>query len=302
MAQASVRSFVFSTLVAFVALASPAWAQPPAKPELPVERQSPTQVVLSQDASETREEFEGILKRLPPSVGRVLRLDPSLLRNQAYLAPYPALGNFLQQHPEVVNNPGYYLENVRIELWFPPSPRDRQSDAVSLWQNTIEGFTILVVMLVVTSGVLWIIKSVLEWRRWTRTSRVQAEVHNKLMDRFTANEDLLAYIQTPAGQKFLESAPLPLETPARPMGAPYTRILWSMQAGVVFAAAGVGLLYVSAHVIQEVSQVMFAVGVLALAVGAGFVVSAAASFLLSQRLGLLTAPAGREHSGLRADS
>lgn len=300
MAQAGFRSFVFSTLVAFVALAHPAWAQQP-KPETPVERQSPTQVVLSQDASETREEFEGILKRLPPSVGRVLRLDPSLMRNQAYMAPYPALGNFLQQHPEVVNNPGYYLENVRIELWFPPSPRDRQSEAVGLWRNTIEGFTILVVMLVVTSGVLWILKSVLEWRRWTRTSRVQAEVHNKLMDRFTANEDLLAYIQTPAGQRFLESAPLPLESPVRPMAAPYTRILWSMQAGVVFAAAGMGLLYVSGHVIEEVAQVLFAVGVLALAVGAGFVVSAAASFLLSQRLGLL-APAGREHASLKADS
>lgn len=303
MAQAGVRSFVFSTLVAFGTLAHPALAQQPARPEPTVERPSTTtQVVLAQDASETREEFEGILKRLPPSVGRVLRLDPSLLRNQAYLAPYPALGNFLQQHPEVVNNPGYYLENVRVEMWFPPSPRDRQSDAVTLWRNTIEGFTILVVMLVVTSGVLWIIKSVLDWRRWTRTSRVQAEVHNKLMDRFTANEDLLAYIQTPAGQKFLESAPLPLESPVRPMAAPYTRILWSMQAGVVFAAAGIGLLYVSGYVIEEVSQVLLAVGVLALAVGVGFVVSAAASLLLSQRLGLLTAPAGREHSSLKAES
>ena len=299
MAQAGFRSFVFSTLVAFGALAHPAWAQQPPRPEIPVERPADrtTQVVLAQDATETREELESILKRMPPSVGRVLRMDPSLMRNQAYLASYPALGNFLQQHPEIVNNPGYFLENVRIELWYPPSPRDRQSDVVNLWRNTIEGFTILIVFVVVSAGVLWIIKSVLDWRRWTRTSRVHAEVHNKLLDRFTANEDLLTYIQTPAGQKFLESAPLPLESPARPTWAPYTRILWSMQAGVVFAAAGIGLLFVSGRVIEEVSQLLFAVGVLALAVGAGFVVSAAASLLLSQRLGLLSDPATREHSG-----
>ena len=297
MVHAGVRPLVFSTLLALAAGTPPALAQQP-RPEPAVERPSdrPPQVVLAQDANETREEFEGLLKRMPPAVGRVLRLDPSLLRNQAYLAPYPALGNFLQQHPEIVNNPGYYLENVRIELWYPPSPRDRQDDAVTLWRNAIEGFTILIVFIVVSSGVLWIIKTVLDWRRWTRTSRVHAEVHNKLLDRFTANDDLLAYIQTPAGQKFLESAPLPVEPASRPMFAPYSRILWSTQAGLVFAAAGIGLLYVAGQVIEEVSQLLFAVGVLALSVGVGFVVSAVASLLLSQRLGLTTASAMREHS------
>ena len=297
MVHAGVRPLVFSTLLALTAGTPPALAQQP-RPEPAVERPSdrPPQVVLAQDANETREEFEGLLKRMPPAVGRVLRLDPSLLRNQAYLAPYPALGNFLQQHPEIVNNPGYYLENVRIELWYPPSPRDRQDDAVTLWRNAIEGFTILIVFIVVSSGVLWIIKTVLDWRRWTRTSRVHAEVHNKLLDRFTANDDLLAYIQTPAGQKFLESAPLPVEPASRPMFAPYSRILWSTQAGLVFAAAGIGLLYVAGQVIEEVSQLLFAVGVLALSVGVGFVVSAVASLLLSQRLGLTTASAMREHS------
>ena len=66
---------------------------------------------------------------------------------------------------------------------------------------------------------------------------------------------------------------------------------------VELAAAGLGLLFVSGRVIQEVSEVFFAVGVLALAVGVGFVVSAAASLLLSQRLGLLGAGSAREHSG-----
>jgi len=97
-------------------------------------------------------------------------------------------------------------------------------------------------------------------------------------------------MQTPAGKSFLESAPLSLDSPARPVGAPLARILWSVQAGVVLAAAGFGLLFVSGRVVDEVSQPLFAIGVLALAIGAGFVVSAAASFLLSRRLGLFEAP------------
>jgi hypothetical protein len=273
--------------------ASSAWAQGVERAPAP----TPQQVAIAQDARETREEFEGLLRRLPPSVGRVLRLDPSLMRNPAYLQPYPALATFLQQHPDVLNNPSYYLENVQMQLWYPPEPRDPRSDAISMWRNVIQDITMVFVFLIVASGLLWIIRSVLEYRRWLRTSRVQTEVHTKLLDRFTANEDLLAYIQTPVGRRFLESAPIPVEAPARPVGAPYTRILWSLQAGLVLAAAGFGFLFVSGRVIDEVAQVFFAVGVLALAVGVGFVVSAAASLLLSQRLGLLDAGSAREHSG-----
>jgi hypothetical protein len=133
---------------------------------------------------------------------------------------------------------------------------------------------------------IWIIRTLVEYRRWQRTSKVHTEVHNKLLDRFTANEDLLAYMQTPAARRFLDSAPLSLDAPARPVGAPLSRILWSVQVGVVLAAGGLGLLFVSNRVIDEVAQPLFAIGVLALAVGAGFVVSAGASFLLSRRLGL----------------
>ena len=63
-----------------------------------------------------------------------------------------------------------------------------------------------------------------------------------------------------------------------------------MHVGVVLAAGALGLLYVSGRVIAEVSQPLFAVGVLALTIGVGFVVSAGASFLLSRRLGLLEPP------------
>ena len=61
-----------------------------------------------------------------------------------------------------------------------------QDRAVEMWRNAIEGFTIGVVMLAIASGpVIWLIKTLIEHRRWSRLSKIQTEVHNKLLDRFT---------------------------------------------------------------------------------------------------------------------
>jgi hypothetical protein len=272
-----------------------------APPDAGPARAAEAQVVVTndQDARETRADFENVLKRLPPAVGRVMRLDPSLMRNPAYLAPYPTLSAFLQSHPAVVQNPGYYLEHIDYEFWNPREPEDAKTQGIRMWQEMMQGFAILVIFTTVTFALLWIVRTLVEHRRWYRTSKVQTEVHTKLLDRFSSNEDLMAYMQTPPGRRFLESAPLPVEGPARAMAAPLSRILWSLQAGVVLATAAIGVLFVSGRVIEEVAQPLFALGVLVLALGAGFIVSAAASYLLSRRLGLLEPPvAPREHTGV----
>jgi hypothetical protein len=168
-----------------------------------------------------------------------------------------------------------------------------------MWEEMFQGFAIFVVISTITAAVLWLLKAMIDHRRWYRTSKVQTEVHTKLLDRFTSNEDLMAYMQTPSGRRFLESAPLPIEGPAKTVAAPLSRILWSLQVGIVLATGGLGTLFVSGRVIEEIAQPLFALGVLVLALGAGFVVSAAASFLLSRRLGLLDPPnTPREHTGV----
>src|SRR5690349_20287340 len=60
------------------------------------------------DASQVRDALQRLLQQYPPSLGQVLRLDPSLLTNPQYLAPYPNLSAFLMQHPEVAHNPIYF--------------------------------------------------------------------------------------------------------------------------------------------------------------------------------------------------
>ncbi len=54
-----------------------------------------------------------MLNQYPPSVREVLRIDPTLLYRPDYLATYPVLAAFLEQHPEIAHNPGFFLGEWR---------------------------------------------------------------------------------------------------------------------------------------------------------------------------------------------
>ena len=243
----------------------------------------------NQSADDTRRELESLLRQYPPALPRILRLDPSLLGNSAYLEPYPALSAFLARHPEIGHNPGYFFaeyDSNSGDLRFRETTQDR---AISMWRNAIEGFTIGAVMLAVGAGVIWLIKTLIDYRRWSRLSKIQTDVHNKLLDRFTSNEDLLAYIQTPAGKRFLESAPIAMDSP-RSIGAPLGRILWSAQAGAVLTVLGIGVEIVSRNALEEIAPPLAAVGAVVIALGVVFIVSAVLAYILTRRLGLLNNP------------
>jgi len=237
-------------------------------------------IITDTDSHETREAFHATLRRYPTEVSRVLKIDPSLMTNESYLANYPALATFLAQHPEIAHSPAFYIGDVFI-------PEDRaENSSERVWRSTMEGISIFAVIALIAGVLTWLVRTVIEHRKWSRITRMQADVHNKLMDRFTANEDLLAYIQTPAGKRFLESAPIALDGAPKAVSAPIGRILWSVQVGLVLAAAGVGLQYVSGSIQKDVAQPLFAMGILAISIGAGFVLSAIVSFILSRKLGL----------------
>src|SRR4029453_14733149 len=131
---------------------------------------APVFVEQDQDARETREKFEEMMKRMPPAAGRGLRLDPSLMSNEGYMANYPVLVAFLKQHPEIKANPGYFFERVgSYEFWSPPQPETRDMQAVRVWRDIMQFVAIASVFIVITSGVIWIIRTLVEYRRWLRT-------------------------------------------------------------------------------------------------------------------------------------
>jgi hypothetical protein len=240
------------------------------------------------DANRTRAELRRLMESYPPSLTLVLGSDPTLLGNQAFLAPYPALVSYLSSHPEIAHNPSYYIE----------APGYRRPDAaaqtLNMWMDVLTGLAVLIGFGMGIGLLTWLIRTLVDYRRWNRLTKIQTEFHTKLLDRFTANDELLAYIQSPAGSRFLQSTPIALEASPRSAGAPFGRILWSVQGGIVLVAAGIGLTVVSQTVRSQAAEPLRALGILGLAIGLGFIISAIISFVLSNRLGLIERPARSE--------
>lgn len=255
------------------------------------------------DADTIKQQFHEVLRRYPRSVPRVLRLDPRLMSDPSYMANYPAIQQFVAQYPDVARNPEFYLAEYSTYYQEPYSER---AQAISVFRNFIEGITILLVAITVSLGTIWIIKAIIDHRRWIRLTKTQTEVHTKLLDRFGSSEELLAYMKTPAGAKFLESAPIALDAASpRAMSAPLNRILWSVQAGIILLLGGLTLVW-SRHQVteEEVKQMFFMMGAFGSAIGIGFVLSAAASYALSRKLGLFDGTAGTPRPSIspRVDS
>ena len=242
-----------------------------------------SELISTMDAREAKQQLERILDQYPPSLGRVLRLDPTLLTDANYLRPYPALAKFLAEHPEIAHNPSYYFSNYYEGGFNRDDPKDR---AFNMWRSAMEGFFIASIFAAIAGALAWLIKTVIDHRRWTRMSKVQTDVHYKLLDRFNSNEDLLAYMQTPAGRRFFEAGPIPIDAP-RSLNAPIGRILWSAQVGAVLTLAGIGVEVVAARAIDDVGQPLSAIGVVVIALGIGFFISAILAYTLSRRLGLI---------------
>lgn len=226
-------------------------------------------------------ELQELLRVHPPEVGTILDLDPLLLGDPNFVGRHPELASFLGRHPEVVANPRIYLNNVHV------GGVDRTTSGERMVERFLEGITIFSVILLFALTGIWLVRTIIHERRWSRLTRTQAEVHAKLLDRFTHNEDLLAYVQSPAGRRFLESAPIAVENEQGAVSAPIARMFWSIQVGIIVAAGAIGLLAASGQFEKEGSTALFALGTVALCVGLGFAISGVVSWMLSKRMGLL---------------
>ncbi|HYI10035.1 MAG TPA: hypothetical protein VEK57_13325 [Thermoanaerobaculia bacterium] len=227
---------------------------------------------------QVREAFTRLLSEHPPQLTRVLITDPTLLTNEPFLVRYPNVADFLAKHPEIRRNPHYYLDTYEYA-----APRRTP------FEDAVETLTILAVFIFIAFVLAWAARTVIEQRRWNRLSARQAEIHNRILDRFATSEELLAYIKTPAGTKFLESAPIPVHAEKAPQSSS-NRVVRSIQIGVIVAAGGIGMLLVSLRLNGDASHGFFAMGMIAFCIGAGFIGSSAVSVMLARRLGVWERP------------
>jgi hypothetical protein len=255
-----------------------------------------TPVATERDLADTQDQLFKLL-RLSPTLTEVVQRDPSLLANQEYVSrTNPELAQFLQSHPEVARNPEFYLfSGLRGE-----GGRRRQEFERKVWpefagpldNNTaMREFTHDLVPFFVFGcilcALLWLIHVLLENRRWTRVFQLQKDTHGKLIDRFGSNQELLVYMGTEAGKRFLEAAPIPVDF-ERDQRVPsaVARVLTPLQIGVVLTLLGIGLLALR-YSLTEIASPLLVVGVVVLMPGIGFIISAGITWMLAGRLGLM---------------
>lgn len=238
------------------------------------------------------------LLRVTPTLAEVVSSDPSLLSDQQYVEKSnPELAAFLQQHPEIGRNPSFWLfSNLRSpqQERYPileqrrglVPPRDSRNGGLDRVMSDIAP---MIVMIVLLCALAWIIRTLTESRRWTKMFTLQSDVHAKLIDRFATNQELLGYMETDAGRRFLEASPIVTEAETRRMPNLVSRLIATLQVGLVLTLLGAGLLALRNSVGDE-GTTMLVLGIVALMPGIGLILSAGLLWVVGKRLNLMETP------------
>jgi flagellar biogenesis protein FliO len=270
-------------------------AAPSAKPAVPMPAAN-AQVPNEKELVATQAELIKLL-RLSPKLTTVIEHDPSLLANQEYVnANNPQLGQFLASHPEIARNPEFYLfTHMNGSDVTPDEALDRavwpeihqQYHEESAAQRLAHDLMPLLGFACFLGALIWLIRALLENRRWSRIFKLQSEVHGKLIDKFSSSQELAAYMETEAGKRFLEAAPIPVGfEPEQRVPNAVARVLTPLQIGIVLTLLGLGC-YLLRHVSTDMKTPMLVFGTLALMPGLGFIISAGITWVLAGRLGLM---------------
>jgi hypothetical protein len=267
-----------------------------AAPAAKAQAQAATAAPLTdQELAATQDQLIRLL-RMSPTLTTVVARDPSLLADQEYVSRNnPQLAQFLVQHPEIARNPEYYLfthlesrggrrdQALERAVWPEMSPV-RPGNSFGDIFGPIAGAAAFACFL---GALLWVIRQIIENRRWSRIFKLQSEVHGRLIEKFNSSQDLATYMGTEAGKRFLEAAPIPVGfEPEQHMPNAVSRVLWPLQIGVVLVLLGAGLLFLR-NAGPDMNIPMLVAGTIVLMPGIGFIISAGITWILAGRPGLM---------------
>jgi hypothetical protein len=290
------RRILLHCLIVLIALPLALPAQKPTKAVEPAAPPTSALPITNKDVASTQRQLIELL-RLSPTLTTVVSHDPSLLADQAYVSRNnPQLADFLAGHPEVGRNPDFYLFTHM-------NPQDGSPDEAlerAVWPEVYRmrapesGFTEIahdfipwLAFATFLAALLWAIRVFVENRRWSRIFKLQSEVHSQLINKFSSSQELAAYMETDAGRRFLEAAPIPLSLDSgQPVPNAIARVLTPIQIGTVLILLGVGFLLLR-HMGTEYEIPMRVLGVLILMPGIGFILSAVFTWTIATRLGLM---------------
>jgi hypothetical protein len=256
-----------------------------------------------QDLSALQDQLLQLL-RVSPTLAEVVSHDPSLLSNEEYVNHNnPELARFLQVHPEVAHNPDFYLfnnlhgdhdrpaETLERKLW--PALAQSQPSGYSM-QSFMSDAVPFMVFVCILGALLWLTHVLIENRRWGRIFNLQTDVHGKLIEKFATSQEVLTYMGTDAGKRFLEATPIAVGFERQqPVPSPVARVLTPLQIGVVMTLLGLGLIYLR-HSVTEAAPALLVVGTIVLMPGLGFIISAGITWILARHLGLMPNRGGQD--------
>ena len=283
----------------FLAFSSLSLLSGQSKATLPAEQASASTAALSPaneaDMTSVREQLFKFL-RTSPRLTMAISTDPTLLGYQEYISRYnPELANFISRHPEIGRNPEFYL--------FANLPGGGNANVPYLFQRAVwpevvqksdqdHDVIVFFIFMLIISAILWLLRMLLQNKRWNRVFKAQTEMHTKMLDKLGGNQELFAYLSSEAGRRFMELSPVTaaLESP-KPGGmlGSVARILAPLQLGIVSTLSGIGLLCIKKYI--EDSGALLLVGTLALMLGIGLMLSAGVSWIIARRLGLISVKA-----------
>ena len=131
----------------------------------------------------------------------------------------------------------------------------------------------------------WIVVTIVTALKGRANTRTRADIYNRLIDKFGTAPELIAFLQSDAGLKFIEENTV---QPAEPLG----KILASIRIGVVLTLLGAGLLITGNIFGESLGGDLYIVltvgGIVGLTIGIGLLISAAISYRLCKAWGILT--------------
>jgi len=145
-----------------------------------------------------------------------------------------------------------------------------------------EAIAVTLIFVGIPTVLAWIIRTYLSHVQFMKILQLKAENNARMLDKFGSDAAFLDYLKSDAQQKMFE-----VRTPEPRMPAPYMRMLTTIQIAFLLMSAGAGCLYVRQYMFEGDKDAFLFLGSLAMALGLGSFLAAAAAFVVARMWGQL---------------